>query len=122
MSRTDAQNGLHFHFKHFINFGLLCFIDNISSYLLCAVYNYVINANLDVLCSKTTGRLVINLGRNSAYRILSIKPPPPGAYSFQALLRGGGLIGEGGLIYFLRKLYDIIFLKHEEMCANSYVF
>ena len=48
----------------------------------------------------------------SSYRILSIKSPG-GAYSFQAFLRGGGSLLErggaylrGGLIDFLRRLYD----------------
>ena len=41
------------------------------------------------------------------YRILSIKPPPPGGGLFcSGPFKGGGLIGEGGLIHFLRKLYN----------------
>ncbi len=43
------------------------------------------------------------------YRILSIKPPGVGGGLFLSgpfKGGGGGVIGEGGLIYFLRKLYD----------------
>ena len=64
-------------------------------------------------------------GSEMTYNVFSLLSPP-GAYSFQALLRGGGLSGEGGglfetggLIYSLRKLYDNFPPTRRNVCKTT---
>ena len=75
----------------------------------------------DLLVMHVTIFLYLSLVRryfNLLDTVLSLLSPRV-AYSFQALLRGAYWMGGGGLIYFLRKLYDHFPPAQRNVCRTT---